>query len=256
MEVKNSQPNESETPTLIQGYLKKLKNTNALIRFVSKFTKRYFVLDLDVGTFYYCKSQTKRAPLKTHLITEIKSFTRDLMNIELSDWKFAFKVETTTKIYTLYCESFNCYQEWCKGFQKCVKDVTYLTIDENGITPEFHVRKDLAKRNVPRFSGSIDFTQRSELYKERQNVNLNPLLRRSYKENDDPSRQSLLSSAQRGHILEESEIFCEDLVVGDQTPSFPLKNIENATRQRSSSFWDAPSKPVEISTRPNNANWC
>ena len=40
-------------PTLIRGYLKKLKTDMALVRFLKKFTKRYFILDLNNYFFGY-----------------------------------------------------------------------------------------------------------------------------------------------------------------------------------------------------------
>lgn len=38
-------------PSVVESYLKKLKRTRT--RFFSKYTKRYFVLDLVQGSFYY-----------------------------------------------------------------------------------------------------------------------------------------------------------------------------------------------------------
>ena len=45
-------------PTLIRGYLKKLKSNEAYGRFISKFNKRYFILDMNNSYFGYQDNET------------------------------------------------------------------------------------------------------------------------------------------------------------------------------------------------------
>lgn len=47
----------NQGPTVVENYLKKLKNVGAVMRFLSKFTKRWFILNLRSGKFYYTKNK-------------------------------------------------------------------------------------------------------------------------------------------------------------------------------------------------------
>ncbi|CAG9317685.1 unnamed protein product [Blepharisma stoltei] len=269
MEFQNQQPASEETPKLVQGYLKKLKNDRALIRFVSKFTKRWFVLDIAASKFYYCKNSTKPIPIKHHSLNEITNFVRDLDNIELSDWRFSFKVETTSKIYTLYCENSTEYEKWCEAFQNVVNSVKNNRFSNEEINERKSYEPEGKLVASSKVSCSIDFTDRNRL-EDRSKKNVNPLLRKSYKENEEPwtfwtenSKTGLLSGAEKRKSLSQAiqrsdEILIEDISNGNQTPSFPLNNVENMPRQRSTSIWDNPANKrfAEFSTKPPELNWC
>lgn len=107
-------------PTLVRGYLKKLKSDSALSKFISKFNKRYFILDLNNYFFGYQDKETSSRFHRYDLV--------DLINIdpnprvmEICDWKFAFVVEIRRRVYTLYADSVSVHNEWCTALKACIK---------------------------------------------------------------------------------------------------------------------------------------
>lgn len=56
----------NQGPNLVENYLKKLKNSGAVMRFLSKFNKRWFVLDLRSGKFYYTKNKSTAKAKETY----------------------------------------------------------------------------------------------------------------------------------------------------------------------------------------------
>lgn len=56
---------------IINSYLKKLKSSQAKARFFSKFTRRWFVLDLNAGTFYYTKKESDKKPVESYNLGDV-----------------------------------------------------------------------------------------------------------------------------------------------------------------------------------------
>jgi hypothetical protein len=100
-------------PFIVESYLKKAKRIGASMRILSKFTKRWFILDLKSGVFYYLKKKTSKTPEKSYAITDIIGFNRNPRIKDVSDWKFAFSIEFKPRTYILYAESVSVHQAWC-----------------------------------------------------------------------------------------------------------------------------------------------
>mmetsp|Transcript_17229 Transcript_17229/g.31002 ORF Transcript_17229/g.31002 Transcript_17229/m.31002 type:complete len:351 (+) Transcript_17229:5367-6419(+) len=106
---------------VIEGYLKKLKSKGATLRFLSKFVKRWFVLDLQALTFGYFKSMNRKKLLRSHSTKDIIRFDHNPRVLEASDWKFMLVIETRTKTYSLYADSASTHAQWCTGLQHAVQ---------------------------------------------------------------------------------------------------------------------------------------
>ena len=91
-------------PLIVESYLKKLKRSGKNF-LSSKFTKRWFVLDLRSGSFFYLKNRNNSKPEKTYALRDILSIDINPKVTEICDWKFSFVVETTDWSYFLYAES-------------------------------------------------------------------------------------------------------------------------------------------------------
>jgi len=89
----------------VESYLKKSKRAGAKGRMFGKFNKRWFILDLKSGVFYYLKSKNSKKPEKTYPITDIVMYNNNPKITDVSDWKFAFSIEFTQRVYVLYAES-------------------------------------------------------------------------------------------------------------------------------------------------------
>jgi hypothetical protein len=100
----NVDPNYSG-PYVIESFLKKAKRDAAAMRIFRRFTKRWFVLDMKSGVFYYLRKKTSKNLEKSYAITDIISFDRNPKIKDVSDWKFAFKIEFKPRAYVLYAES-------------------------------------------------------------------------------------------------------------------------------------------------------
>lgn len=133
-------------PSLIRGYLKKLKSDSAFGKFLSKFNKRYFILDMNAYTFGY---QDKESSNNTILYP-----LSDLLDVDpnpritvVCDWKFGFVVEIRRRIYTLYADSVSVHNEWCTALKACVRPVQKLKQDEINVVNELESIESLKGTN-------------------------------------------------------------------------------------------------------------
>ncbi|OMJ73266.1 hypothetical protein SteCoe_28077 [Stentor coeruleus] len=109
-------------PTLIRGYLKKLKSDSALSKFISKFNKRYFIIDLNNYFFGYQDKETS-IRFHRHDLCYLINIDPNPRVIEICDWKFAFVVEIQRRVYTLHADSVSAHNEWCNALKACLKPV-------------------------------------------------------------------------------------------------------------------------------------
>ena len=109
-------------PTLIRGYLKKLKTDMALVKFLKKFNKRYFILDLNNYFFGYQSSETASKIEKFSLenLRKVDNFPRIT---ETCSYKFAFYIEIGNRDFFLYANSLSAHKEWCAGLCACLKSI-------------------------------------------------------------------------------------------------------------------------------------
>ncbi|CAG9330137.1 unnamed protein product [Blepharisma stoltei] len=101
-------------PKIVQSYLKKLKQDPKVTWFVSNFTKRWFVLDLIHGLFYYTDNHSKATAEKSYKIREIIGFDPSPKPKDRCDWNFPFEIDTIERIYILYAETKKSHDDWCK----------------------------------------------------------------------------------------------------------------------------------------------
>lgn len=109
-------------PSLIRGYLKKLKCDKAMMKFLKKFNKRYFILDLGNYIFYYQEKENS-SMLQKFDLKELIRIDSNPRIMEVCDWKFAFTVYIGNKVLTLYADSASAHTEWCNGFRACIRPV-------------------------------------------------------------------------------------------------------------------------------------
>lgn len=108
-------------PLVIESYLKKLKKASHRAVFSSKFTKRWFVLDLRSGSFHYLQNKNKTRPERAYTLSDILSVDINPKVIEVCDWKFSFVVETNDRSYFLYAESVSMHTLWCTALLALVR---------------------------------------------------------------------------------------------------------------------------------------
>lgn len=82
---KNQNRDLNSSSMIVSSYLKKLKGKGARARFLSKFTTRWFVLDLNLGLFYYTKRQSDKKQIESHRIEDIIFINRNPTVSEISD---------------------------------------------------------------------------------------------------------------------------------------------------------------------------
>lgn len=166
-------------PTLIRGYLKKLKTDMALVRFLKKFTKRYFILDLNNYFFGYQRSETASNIEKYSLknLIKVDHFPRVT---ETCSYKFAFYIEIGNRDFFLYADSLSAHKEWCAGFCACLKPIpnglASITCEKSKL-PESHIpeAENLEKRNEskPEFLIEQDKPQPEDNYNSKPIVHEN-----------------------------------------------------------------------------------
>ncbi|CAG9334896.1 unnamed protein product [Blepharisma stoltei] len=100
-------------PMKVESFLQKLKSQKAKARIFKKFNKRWFVLDLNQGTFAYSRKQNSNKIEQSHPVTDIIRVDPNPQIAQTCDWKFAFTVETRARVYVLYSESQNMHRLWC-----------------------------------------------------------------------------------------------------------------------------------------------
>ncbi|OMJ78662.1 hypothetical protein SteCoe_21468 [Stentor coeruleus] len=160
-------------PTLIRGYLKKLKSESAFSKFISKFNKRYFILDLNNYFFGY---QDKETSSKFHRYELI-----DLINIdpnprvmEICDWKFAFVVEIRRRVYTLYADSVSAHNEWCSAFRACIKPMEKIKQQNEVNRPiPYPQSKDLDIKPPIPIENNILNDKKDPIYQQSNGLDLN-----------------------------------------------------------------------------------
>ncbi|CAG9334220.1 unnamed protein product [Blepharisma stoltei] len=143
-------------PMLIQSYLKKLKSAKAKARFLSKFTKRWFTLNLTSGIFFYTKKEGDKKPVETHSVNDLVGFDPNPRVTMVSDWKFVFSVEFNTRTYTLHTDTLSIHSEWCIAFKALLtrtlanlpsENLTAFSRDGAGPPQNHQEGLDLAPRN-------------------------------------------------------------------------------------------------------------
>ncbi|CAG9321824.1 unnamed protein product [Blepharisma stoltei] len=104
-------------PMVLEAYLKKLKNFRAKALFLSRFTKRWFTLNLHTGVFSYKKKESDKNPHESHNLNDLIGFDPNPRVTIVSDWKFLFSIEFNTRTYTLYTDSLSTHNQWCLAFK-------------------------------------------------------------------------------------------------------------------------------------------
>lgn len=102
---------QTENPQILQSFFKKLKSDKAKMKFLSKFTKRWFVIDAQRSTFYYSKTQNS-SMLESHHFSEILKF-ETFKNFGItSDWNNCLRIYTISRTYDLYSASEHVCKIW------------------------------------------------------------------------------------------------------------------------------------------------
>ena len=117
-------------PMLIRSYLQKLKSENAKSRFIRKFNKRFFILDLSNYFFAY-KDKENSSKISTYPLTDLINVDPNPRIIEICEWKFAFVIQLGNRIYHLYADSVSIHNEWCNALKACLKPLERLIYQES-----------------------------------------------------------------------------------------------------------------------------
>lgn len=147
-------------PAMIRGYLKKLKCDRAMMKFLKRFNKRYFILDLSYYIFYYQSKENTQILQKFDLNQLVRVDSNPRIS-DICDWKFPFTVVIGDKTFNLYADSASAHAEWCNGFRACVKPFTRMAQGEIANCPRI-------AENVP-VSADVHSNLKSEFKVEGQN---------------------------------------------------------------------------------------
>ena len=121
-------------PTLVQHYLKKLKSENAKSRFIKRFNKRFFILDLQNYYMGY-KDDMKSSKIVSFSLNDLINIDPNPRIIEVCDWKFAFVVQIGQRIIHLYADSVSIHNEWCVALRACLKPIERMIFPVNQDKP-------------------------------------------------------------------------------------------------------------------------
>lgn len=121
-------------PTLVQHYLKKLKSENAKSRFIKRFNKRFFILDLQNYYLGY-KDDMKSSKIVSFSLSDLINIDPNPRIIEVCDWKFAFVVQIGQRIMHLYADSVSIHNEWCVALRACLKPIERMIFPVNQEKP-------------------------------------------------------------------------------------------------------------------------
>lgn len=112
-------------PTLIKGYLKKLKSKVSFSLIVSKFNKRYFILDLNNYFFGY-QDREISSNFNRYELRNITNVHQNPRVTDVCDWRFAFSIEFKTRVFTLHTDSISIRSLWCKALIACIKPSNFV----------------------------------------------------------------------------------------------------------------------------------
>jgi hypothetical protein len=116
--------------TLLQSNLKKLKSESSKSRFINRFNKRFFILDLNNYYLGY-KDKMTSSKIVSYPLTDLINIDPNPRIIDVCDWKFAFVVQIGQRIYHLYADSVSIHNEWCNALKACLKPIEKMVYDCN-----------------------------------------------------------------------------------------------------------------------------
>jgi hypothetical protein len=139
----------------------------AIVKFLKKFTKRYFVLDLNSYIFGYQEkeSSSKLQSFGLELLRKVERFPRVTT---VCNYKFAFYVEIDNREFFLYADSLSVHNQWCNGLLACFPTVenSKITLDQTVIpqTPSVVEEQVLQKPDLelPQVKHEPDFIIQEE----------------------------------------------------------------------------------------------
>mmetsp|Transcript_27415 Transcript_27415/g.49372 ORF Transcript_27415/g.49372 Transcript_27415/m.49372 type:complete len:499 (+) Transcript_27415:464-1960(+) len=102
-------------PMIIESYLKKAKQQSSFSRFLARFTKRWFTLDLTKGTLSYQKSKTSNRGLKVYMIKDLCNFRPEPEDAEVCNWTYPFSIQAKGREYLLHCETESSHSLWANA---------------------------------------------------------------------------------------------------------------------------------------------
>ncbi|CAG9325137.1 unnamed protein product [Blepharisma stoltei] len=136
-------------PMVLQSYFKKLKKGRKIGWFISKFTKRWFVLDMIRGNFYYTENHSKANPDKVYKLKEIGDLEENPKSVERCDWKFPFIIYAIDRKYVLHAETSSIRDDWCAAIRWVIKknQMPRIQSKKNGEN-KINVSLDLSYREI------------------------------------------------------------------------------------------------------------
>lgn len=103
--------------TVIEGWLKKKKSSSSK-NFFSKFTKRWFTLDVPNAMFTYSSGKGKKSKMAVPLREIIEVVRHDeTTNPETKEWEFEFRVLTVDRVYHLFAQNQHDKDMWVGAFE-------------------------------------------------------------------------------------------------------------------------------------------
>ncbi|CAG9327592.1 unnamed protein product [Blepharisma stoltei] len=96
----------------LQTYFKKLKSSHAKVRFLSKFTLRWFVLDTNKDIFYYTKKESDIKQIETYSLLDLLDVDPNPKVTYASEYKFVFQVTFSSRNFMLYSNSLSAHRQW------------------------------------------------------------------------------------------------------------------------------------------------
>lgn len=138
-------------PTILRGYLKKLKHEMAIVKFLKKFTKRYFIIDLNNYFFGYQQSENS-SKIQKFSLGEIRKVEGNPKVTHTCSYKFAFYLEIGNRDLFLYANSLSAHKEWCAILSACLKpdphSLPSTSCEQNSIPISYDLVKDNSKHKI------------------------------------------------------------------------------------------------------------
>ncbi|OMJ82992.1 hypothetical protein SteCoe_16206 [Stentor coeruleus] len=107
-------------PMIIRCFLKKLKSEGSFSKFLTKFNKRFFILDLNNYFFGYQDSKTSSNFRRQQLIDLTKVDPNPIITV-ICEWSSSFVVEISNRIYTLFTHTKSLHKDWTDGLKALIR---------------------------------------------------------------------------------------------------------------------------------------
>ena len=106
------------TAESVHGYLMKLKDTPRFSWLLSKYTRRWFVVDFLSSCVYYTKKESQCTVRGLVVFVDVLSYSAEVPKKYPGTCRFQIQLNTKQRTYTLFCPTYEEFQVWTQAFER------------------------------------------------------------------------------------------------------------------------------------------